>query len=139
MNLGYDMHEALLTEMDFALAGMKETDQPAEKLYYLSAVFGAVQRTLNIQYDDELVYIHQVVLQAYQQILGRLNMMRQGQETPVILSPSLFVKVEGAVEELRRTIANHEAPDAPLKQLAVLGYSTTGNGFYLQIKGQLVL
>ena len=139
MNLGYDMQEALLTEIDFALAGMKAADQPAEKLYYLSAVFGAAQRILNIQYDDELVYIHQVVLQAYQQIVGRLSMMRQGQETPVSVSPSLFGKVEEAVGELRRSIANHEAPDASLRWLAVLGYSTTGNGFYLQIKGKLVI
>lgn len=139
MNLSFDMQQALLNELDFALAGMKATDQPAEKLYFLSAVYGAVQRILNIQYDDELVYIHQVVVQAYQQIVGRIGLVRQGQESPVTVSPSLFGKVEEAIGELRQSIANHEAPDAPLKQLAVLGYSTTGNGFYLQIKGQLVI
>lgn len=130
------LSKKLAEELHFVHGKMKATDNPAEKLFYLTAVYGAIHRIMNIEYDDDLVFAHQVVQLAYNQVNSRLQAARQGDST-VSLSPSLFEAIESAVEELRLCLGQGKSPSEPLKKLAVLGYSTTGNGYYLQVKGDL--
>ncbi len=139
MKLSFDMHKALVNDLDVAVQGMRGSDSPADKLYFFSAVYGVAQRIANLEYQDELIFIHQVALLTYQQMIARLNSMRQAQESPVRFHPALFEQLESCIDDLQQCIDAEEPVDSVLKRMAILGYSTTGNGFFLCVKGRLMV
>ena len=109
-------------------------------VYWYSAAFGAVQRVINFEPDGELFLLHSVLQSTHEQLTNRLRRQLAGEENPVSLLEedhivtlsNLMTKLAGEVNELR-DYSN------TLESIARLGYSTTGNGFYLFATGKLDL
>lgn len=137
MQLSDHMQKLLTDEIDFAVRRMKDTADPPTKLYFFSAVYGAAFRVLNMEFDPELCFIHYVLSAAYSMINSRLLMLSQRQERGVGMPEKLFEKLEEALEEMLAKMQQGEQTHPVLETISNLAYSTTGNGYYLYLKGVL--
>lgn len=137
MNLSQDMRKILTDEINYVVKQMRNTDDPLAKLYFFSAVYGATFRLLNIQFAPELVFAHHVLNNAYNQIHAVVSSISRGEETLAHVPPTLFDRLEETLEELAAKVERDEQLYPELQKIANLAYSTTGNGYYLYLKGLL--
>jgi transaldolase len=134
MKLSKGSRKYLMDELRVIIDGMGKAKTAEEKLYFFSAVFGATQRIVNIEYDPELTFIYQVVSTSYNTINSNLQIAKSGQGVSTI-PKDIFVKLQEAVEKLADAIDKSESTYPVLETISNLAYSTTGNGFYLHLKG----
>lgn len=110
---------------------MKATEEPKSKLYYFSAIYGMMQRIFNLEFTADLVFIHFVINSAYNLINSRL----ESPDKVIKIPENLFDKLIEATEELSNSIEKNVDLYEVLKKFILLGYTTTGNGYYLYQKG----
>ena len=137
MELSDAMRRHLVDEIELDVKKMKETNDVGQKVYFLSAVFGAAFRVLNIEFDPELVFIHNVTELVHRQLTQRITQATQGQTAPIFLPDNLFPALEGALLELASKIKADEQSHSVLERISNIGYGATGNGIYLYVKGDL--
>jgi len=138
MNLSVDMQKIFTDEVRTATKHMKEVETPAEKLFFLSAVYGAAFRIMNIQFDSELAFIHHVVNAAYMMMNTNLASIRQGRGVNTF-PQNVFERLEDSLEQLVEKIEQGERTYPVLETIFNLAYSTTGNGYYLYLKGMITV
>lgn len=140
MKLSTKMKRVLVDELTFALEKMKESKSAAEKLYFFSAAYGAVHRVMNIEFDDELIFIHVILNASYVTMNQRMVSSVPGGEAGAVRIPErMFVRIEEGVGELIDTLKSGDEPYPALKKIANAAYAATGNGYYLHLKGLLVV
>ena len=137
MNLSQNMKSELTNEINFVVRQMRDVSSPAEKLYFFSALYGIAQRIINFEYDPELMFIHQVLQFVYNTINARIAMITTGQQTPVGIPDNLFTNLENSLAEMTYNIERGANTYPQLQAMVNLAYSTTGNGYYLYLKGML--
>ncbi len=113
---------------------MDEASIPDEKLYYFSAVQGILNRILNIEYTDELLFAYFITNETQKSLQQRLISSRQG-DIVVKLTEKHLSRLTELTRNLLDSIRNDENIEAVLKNYVILLYSTTGNGNYLTEKG----
>jgi hypothetical protein len=104
---------------------------PEHAAYYLSAVWGAVMRVLNISYSPQLCHLFAVTSWVHRETAGRVEAMKSGQQASIGLLPSLFDQIGALVIELGTRVREQREVYDILEELCALGYAATGNGFYL--------
>ena len=137
MNLSPDMQKRFTDEINFVIKNMKNTDNPTEKLYFFSAGYAMAQRIINLEYEPELAFIQQVLQLVYNMVNARLLAMSMRQEAGVSIPDGLFSSLEEALEEMVDRIEQGVETYPALQRIVNLAYSTTGNGYYLYLKGLL--
>ena len=111
-----------------------------DAVYWYSAAFGAVQRVINFRPDGELFLLHSVLQSTHGQFTNRLRAQFAGEERPVSLMAGNHMTVlANLLGELADEIEESRDFSDTLESIARLGYSTTGNGFYLFAMGRLDL
>ena len=135
------IQESLVKELRKIAEMMREEPDLTSKLYFFSAAYGAVRRTINIAWSNELVLLHVVLQASHNTISARLNQLKAGQDQPITLPEGLPGRLADLTDKLADTIASEQL-DRPefldiLAELATLAFSTTGNGYYLYLKGDL--
>ena len=126
-----------LAELTFVVKNMKETPSASEKLYYFSALYGMAQRLMNLDFDPELCFLFQILQLTYQLINARVLAQQSGQESSVRVPEGLFERLENYLQELGEIIEQEENTCPLLQKILNLAFTTTGNGYYLYLKGQL--
>ena len=139
MNLSADMQKKFIDEIHFVIKSMKNTDTPAQKLYFLSAGYAIAQRIINFEYEPELTFIQQVLQLVYNMVNARLVAMSTRQEAGISIPDNLFNSLEEALEEMVDRIEQGIETYPALQKMVNLAYSTTGNGYYLYLKGMLTV
>lgn len=137
MNLSPDMQKRFIDEVNFVIKNMKNTDNPTEKLYFFSAGYAMAQRIINLEYEPELNFIQQVLQLVYNMVNARLTAISAGQEGGISIPDDLFTSLEEALEEMVDRIQQGVETYPALQRIVNLAYSTTGNGYYLYLKGLL--
>lgn len=137
MNLLPEMQKTFTSEMKFVLQNMRNTTIAAQKWYFFSAIPAMAQRILNLEYDPELVFIFQVFQLTYNMVNTRLAALSAGQEAGISILDNLFTKIEDELEKMIDLIEKGEGSYPVLQSLVNIAYSTTGNGYYLYLKGML--
>jgi hypothetical protein len=137
--LSNEYKKIVTDEIYFAANKMESSKDPADKLYYFSAIFGVLHRILNIDYNPDLLFAHFVLRSTHDSFLNRLKAIKQGGDNSVRLSEEQFDKLVLYSIELADNISNNISTDSALKKFVILLYSTTGNGFYLMQKGRLTI
>jgi len=127
----------IVDEINYAVKKMDEQQDPFQRLFYFSAIFGALHRIYNIEYDPELVYAHFIFRAVHDSFINRVNAIQKGGDTTVLLTDEQFEKLSSYSKEIASKIKKKEAIDSILKKFVILIYSTTGNGYYLMQKGIL--
>ena len=131
--------DKIIKEFKFIVTKMNSSPTGEEKLYYFSGTYGIVQRVFNLEYDEELVFLHFVLRQIYDAFNGRLNAIKKGGETVVPLTEEQFVKLSELIKKLAEKMTKKEDTIEILKKFVILGYTTTGNGYYMQQQGEIDL
>jgi hypothetical protein len=139
MNLSPDMQKVFTDEVHFVINKMRSTDSPKDKIYFFSAAHAMAQRVINLEYDPELNFIQQVLQLAYNTINARLSAISTGQQTDISIPASLFDKLEEKLEEMVGLIDEGLETYPALQKIANIAYITTGNGYYLYLKGMIKL
>ena len=137
MNLSPEMKKTFIDEIRFVLKNMRNTTMAAQKWYFFSAIHAMAQRILNLEYEPELVFILQVFQLTYNMVNARLTALSVGQEAGINILDNLFVKIEDELEKMIDLIEKGEESYPVLQRLINIAYSTTGNGYYLYLKGML--
>ena len=135
MKISRDSRNKLLDEIRFVLGKMKEQEDPRNKLYYFTAIYGMMHRIFNLEYAPDLIFAHFVLRSTFDQI----NLKLHDPEKVVGIPEGLFDKLFEATAELLDVIENNKNPYEVLTRFVVLGYATGGNGYYLYEKGLLKL
>jgi hypothetical protein len=131
------MRQDLVKELKYVLDQMRSTQNPVDKLYYFTAVYGIANRIFNFEYDPELVFVHDVVQHTYNSINQRLNLIAQRLEGGASMPGDVFAKLEACLEKLADKIENDQKTYEVLQEMDQIAYSTSGNGYYLYKKGTL--
>jgi hypothetical protein len=137
MNLSPDMQKRFTDEVHFVIKSMKNAETAAEKLYFFSAGYGMAQRIINFEYEPELVFIQQVLQLVYNMINARIAAISARQEAGISMPENLFNRLEEALEEMMDRIEQGAEIYPALQKMVNLAYSTTGNGYYLYLKGMI--
>jgi len=137
MNLSPEMQERFIDEFNFVIKNMKNTDNPTEKLYFFSAGYAMAQRIINLEYEPELNFIQQVLQLVYNMVNARLIAISAGQEGGISIPDKLLTRLEEALEEMVDRIEQGTETYPALQKMVNLAYSTTGNGYYLYLKGMI--
>lgn len=134
MKLGNELRKYLAEQARTAGERMRASsnEEPEIALYYYSAVFGALQRVMNLSYNSQLCLLHHVFLYSHREVATRLELLRQGKDKPITLSPEVLSNLAEAVLELSEKIGRSDDDFAPvLEKVASATFATTGNGYYL--------
>lgn len=140
MQLPKLIRERLHGEFRFAADSMAATPDLGRKLYFFSALFGEVNRSMNQHWDVELALTHLVLISAHRDIMGRISQPAPfSGDVPQEL-PEALTKVAADLAELfespgQDTAKLHEV----LARIAEIAYTATGNGYYLYLKGAVKL
>jgi hypothetical protein len=113
-------------------------DVPA-MVYNFSACHSAINRVLNIEFNDDLVLLHTVFNGCYGMIANRVTLLSQNVERQVQIPTEFSEKLAKIIEEFAiRFRENRDALDL-LPSLTKLCYVTTGNGYFLYRTGRLTI
>jgi hypothetical protein len=135
MNISTEMRKKYTDEVRFVLGQMKRVSSPEEKLYFFSAVYGILQRIVNFEYDPELLFDYQILQLVYNMLNARLAAIKARQETGISIPDGLFEKIEEALEELADSVDVGGESYSALQKMVNLAYTTSGNGYYMYLKG----
>ena len=129
-----DYKQLIVGEFETSVELMKASKNPDDILFYFSSTYAVLQRVFNFQFNPHLVFAHLILLGAYQAIKVRLDAIKAG-ETTVLLKQDLFDRLIALLEEFAQRIKQDKEAYDILEKISLLGFSTTGNGFYLMRKG----
>ena len=139
MKLSADMKKIFTDEVHLVINNMKKSSVATEKLFFFSASYAMAQRIINIEYDYELNFIQQVLQLAHSTINTRLSAISTGQHQYPSIPDNLFDKLEETLGEMVSLIDEGLETYPALQKIANLAYTTTGNGYYLYLKGMIRL
>ncbi len=140
MKITDDHIKTIIEEFNLTHEQMTKSQSAGDKLYFFSATFGIVNRIMNFEPDEILIFIHQVLSLTHQNMQSRLNAQKPNMITSSV--PQLFFdKLDRLLVQLTNDIKAND-DDKILKtlvQFSVFSYILTGNGFYLMLKDKLSL
>jgi hypothetical protein len=108
---------------------MNEEQDLAKKLYFYSAVKGALERASRFYRDNELLVTHLVAEISYVMINDRINHIKAG-DTAIPFTQGLLNKLIEGVTELKQAIENDQVTYPAAEKMMEVAYVTTGPGFY---------
>jgi hypothetical protein len=136
MELSANSKKLLKDEITFVIGKMSTEKDSSVRLFYFSAVFGMLNRILNNEFSDDILFAHFILRSAHDSMAARLNQMKQGDPT-VMIYEAHFNALISLLAEFSNNIQKEKDIVQTLKKFTTLLYSTTGNGFYLLQKGLL--
>lgn len=141
MRLPRPVHRRLAQEYEFSAVKMRESGDPLMKMYFFSAFYGEAGRALNIAWDADLALLHMVTQQAHQQINQRVQVLATGADRVVGLPPGFMDALTNTAAGIAALFGSRKVDSLALHRLlatlAELTYVTTGNGYYLYLRGAI--
>lgn len=139
MKVSEDNIKAIADELVYVSKKVREEKDILVKVYYVSGAYAVVQRVMNLAYDDDLVLMHRILIDAYTTINTNVNSVVAGQERVIKIPVEVFEALANCFEELSKALIEKKDLSKVLARIASIGYIGTGNGYYLYQKGLLKL
>jgi hypothetical protein len=108
-------------------------------VYNFSACHAALNRVLNIEFNDELVLLHTVFNGCYTMIANRISLIGQNVERQVQFPRGFPEKLATMIDEFASRFEDNLDVYDLLPSLTKLCYITTGNGYFLYQTGRLTI
>ena len=137
MQISENLITTIANEFDFVVEKVNQEGELPHKLYFFSGAYNIVQRVYNLEFDPSLLLIHTVLQDTYNLINSRFASIVTGKDPTIPLPEELFDSLATALAQLSSAIRNHQDFLEPLQRILIIGYVTTGNGYYLLQKGLL--
>ena len=139
IDLSPNLREYLISEFRVVATHMVSESDVLTKAYYFSAVPSAVARVLNIEFSESLAFLQHILGTTYGAINLRINKTLQGQERPIEISPEFLDRLSQLISDLADRLEQNKDFHDLLISISLVGYATTGNGFYLYKTGRLTI
>ncbi len=135
-----ELRQRLVKEYRYAVTKMQQESQLAKKLFYFSVLFGEAQRTLNWEWDTDIILIYTITQHAYTQLNATM-------QTPALLTTlpvdwtTVFDNLTKVASDLANYLENAKNTSNKDELFQILGrfseisYAISGNGSYLYGKG----
>jgi len=134
------LKDYLIGEFEIAVDGMRNPSYSThERMYFMSASFGALARVLNIEYDRRLVFSHVVLQGAHQAVMQLVNQTASGVERAIHFPLPIIDSLADLVEDVGHQLTGGESIADTLEKIAEVAYGMGGNGHYLYRKGIIQL
>jgi hypothetical protein len=137
MDLPADLRERLVNEIGFVVEGIRTQTDLRKKVYYFSGVYAEMFRLLNISYDPQLLFAHNILSSAYQSMRALSDTIELGRDTTIVFPDNFFERLCALLEQMANQIENNQETYNTLQAISCLSYINTGNGYYLFLKGIL--
>ena len=134
MNLSEENKKRIESEFDFVIKNMENSENPDQMLYYFTGIHTMLQRILNFEFSNDLLFTWFVLEKSYKEILERVNAIKAGQNV-IMFHEDFGPKLIEYIKELKKAFGNSEQRLAVLKKIVTLAYILSGNGNYLTKKG----
>lgn len=128
-----------IEEINYVTKKITEDIPIRERAYYLSAIYGTLTRLLNLDYDEEWIFLHLVFNALYTQVNNLLDQIEAGREKIISLPPNYFEKLAKVLRQFAEAIEKDLDVYPLVLKIVPFSYLLTGNGFYLYKKGLLKL
>jgi hypothetical protein len=139
MEIDDQFKNILVEEFRFVASKIRDESDMKRKNFFFSAAYAVVQRIINIDFDPELVIIHNTLNSTYT-IVNNLQMsIESGTEKIIRIPLLLFDELADLLDELAGAIQESQNTYEIIQKIAVLSYMLTGNGYYLYQKGIIAL
>lgn len=129
MKLPQQIKKNVLNELEFVIKKMKEEPDLAKKIYFFSAVSGALERAMRFCFDNELQVAQTIMNLSTALINDRITHLKVG-DIVVPFPESLLDQLIESVSELKQAIEEDKAVYPALEKTMGIAYVTTGPGFY---------
>lgn len=129
MKLPAQLKKNVLNELEFVIKKMKEEPDPARKIYFFSAVNGALERVIRFYFNRELLVAQAIMSLSYQTINDRINRIKMGDAT-VPFTEDLMNQLIASVSELRQSIEGNKTMYPALEKTIEVTFVASGWGFY---------
>lgn len=136
MKLTKKNKKLIIDEFTYVINKMAESENPEKTLYYFTGIHTMIQRILNIEYSDELLFVHYVMEKVYHSAIDRMHRVKSG-DVVIMFHEKFGDKLIELTKKIRDCFDNKEDRINALQELVVLAYTTTGNGYYLTEKGMI--
>lgn len=136
MKISKNIQEMVDKEIDYAIAKMEESQTPDDMLFFFSGIHAVINRAFNFEFSTELLFVHFVLENSYKKILERIQQMKSG-STVVKFHDDFGLKLIELSKNLKKNFYKKTKRIEVLNEIALLSYSTTGNGYYLLQKNAL--
>jgi hypothetical protein len=127
----------LVQELRYASNQMRKDLSVEKKIFYFSAAYGITSRTFRYSFSKDVLLADLVCTQVYQMLQARFVQLG-GMD----VGGQLEKKLGKLCDELTALADRFESGDSilePIENILTIGYSTTGNGLYLEERGDLKL
>jgi hypothetical protein len=129
MKLPQQLKDNLSNELDFVIKKMTEEPNLTKKLYFFSAVNGALERASRFYFDRELLVAHAIMSMSYNMINDRISHLRIGDDT-VPFTETLMTQLIAGISELKQAVDDEKPLYPAVETVMEVTYMTTGPGFY---------
>ena len=141
MQLPKRLRDRLAQEYEFAAKNMRQVVDPRQKLFFFSVTYGEATRVMNMHWDAQLALVYGVTQHTNQVIATRVTAIQAQAEVNVELGAEYWDALADAMDELSAFVRNKEGSDGELLGILTrfyeLAYVSTGNGYYLHLKGAI--
>ncbi|MFO7911094.1 MAG: hypothetical protein R6V15_02930 [Desulfotignum sp.] len=136
MKLSKEHRTRIEQEFDFVIQKMAESENADKMMFYFSGIPGLLNRILNFEFSDELLFTYFIVERSSKDIIIQLSSLRQGDPIPKF-HKNFGPKLIELTKELGDNFFNSKKRNEILKKMVVLSYTCTGNGYYLTEKSTI--
>jgi len=138
MKLSQEQKKRLSEELQFISKNINDNlDNKNLVAFYFSAAYGAFDRIMRENYDDDILFAEEVLR------IGYINMIEEaeGPDSPTIAKygKEIISKVASNLNIIAEAIRKGDDIYSYLRNISVLSYALTGPGTYLLERGLLKL
>ncbi|MDH5718723.1 MAG: hypothetical protein OEZ22_13945 [Spirochaetia bacterium] len=141
MNIPEQYHDIIVSELKSVKGLCESTETLEDKMYYFSASYGIINRIMNLYSDPTLIFIQQILQIMHKSITERLAAVRNPNVVSASVPDEMIDALFNYYDQLIKEIENNDNNKIRevLEKISILSYATTGNGFYMYLKGKIDL
>ena len=125
----------IIKEFELVSKKIKEENNPELKIYFYSAAPGILNRVINLEYNQDLLFISYVLRNTYETIKqGIPPVLRGGSVVPLPDANMLLDRLADEINKLAGAISSGKDYNKILARIVEISYTVTGNGAYLHNK-----
>lgn len=129
-----NLKDELVKELLNVAEKMKHEPNPIKKVFYYSAAYGIVDRTMRYDFSKDLLLTYTVLNVTYNSYTERIKALRTGDQV-VPLAVEQLDKVSDLVKDLAGALRDKGDITGILMDLNLLAYMATGPGHYMATNG----
>jgi hypothetical protein len=129
MEIPVELKTRLISELEFTVNQIRKEEDDVRKLYFLSAISGAIERTIRFFNNDELLVAHTIFQVNYNIMKERISLVKSGDKA-IPLPDNLWEQISSNLDDFIDRVIGGDSLYPAVEKIMHLSYSLTGPGYY---------